>query len=233
MKDSTKQRIILASTSEQENYILKRKIDPIVYDLGPIQFMSVRPQGVHSALDSLVSIVVLNTPSFNVPARQAITDARRLGYKGPIMILSKVDTIEGLKEIKALDNVVLLEKPYEVKDLQGIVRKFILARKVEQRIYRRYHTVQRAEVEIVGHERKAMTTLFNLSRGGCYFEFTDGAKVKVGDTVKMTIELAEVNRRYAMPAKVVWTTAAGMSGGHGVGVEFLGRGDVESRPLGL
>ncbi len=228
-----KQRVILASTSEQENYILKRKIDPIVYDLGPIQFMSVRPQGVPSSLDSSVSLVAINTPSFNSQARLAITDSRRLGYRGPIMVLSKIDTVEAVKEIKAMENVVLLEKPYDVKDLQGVVRKFILARKVEQRIYRRYHTVQRAEVEIVGRDRKSATTLFNLSRGGCYFEFPRTTEVKVGDTLRMTIELSEVNRRYAMPAKVVWTTAMGMSGGHGVGVEFIGRGDVESNPIGL
>lgn len=232
MKDS-KQRIILASMSEQENYILKRKIDPIIYDLGPVQFMSVRPQGVHSALDSSVSMVILNTPTFNSQARLAGADSRRLGYKGPIMVLSKMDTVEAVKEIKAMENIVLLEKPYEVKDLQGIVRKFILARKVEQRIYRRYHTVQRAEVEIVGRDNKSVTTLFNLSRGGCYFEFPRTTEVKVGDTLKMTIELAEVNRRYDMPAKVVWTTAMGMSGGHGVGVEFIGRGNVESSPIGL
>lgn len=232
MKDN-KQRIILASTSEQENYILKRKIDPIIYDLGPIQFMSVRPQGVHSSLDSTVSMVILNTPTFSTQARSAVTDARRLGYKGPIMVLSKAESLEQVKEIKALENVVLLEKPFEIKDLQGIVRKFILARKVEQRIYRRYHTVQRAEVELEGRERKSATTLFNLSRGGCYFEFPRTTEIKVGDTVKMTIELAEVNRRYAMPAKVVWTTAMGISGGHGVGVEFIGRGNVVSNPIGL
>ncbi|MCM2281533.1 MAG: PilZ domain-containing protein [Bdellovibrionaceae bacterium] len=234
MKDLHKQRVIIASTSEQENYILKRKIDPILSDLGAIQFMSVRPQGVHAALDASVSMVIINTPSFTVPARVAITDARRLGYRGPILVISKMDSVEGVREIRAMEKVVLLERPYEVKDLQGIVRKFILARKVEQRVFRRYHTVQKAEVEVVGYEKKSITTLFNLSRGGCYFEFPRTMNVKVGDTLKMTIELAEVNRRYAMPAKIVWMTTAGQSGGHGVGVEFIGRGNVEANnPLGL
>ena len=217
-----KQKIVLASATEQENVILKRKMDPIVYDLGPTQFLSVRPQGVQSTLDNTVGLVVINTQTFSTTSRQAITDARRLGYKGPVMVVSKVDMVDVVEEIRRMENVVLLQRPYEVKDLQGLVRKSMITRKVHQQIHRRFNTVQKAHVEQVG-KKGAATTLFNLSRGGCYFEYPYRAEIKVGDIVQMTIELDEVKRIYAMPAKVVWTTPVGMSGGHGVGVEFLGK----------
>jgi hypothetical protein len=217
-----KQRIVLASATEQENVIIKRKLDPIVFDLGPTQFLSVRPQGVSSTLDNTTSLIILNTQTFNSAARQSVTDSRRLGYKGPIMLVSKVDMLDVLDEIRRMENVVLLQRPYEVKDLQGLVRKSMITRKVSQQVHRRFNTVQRAHVEMIG-KTKAATTLFNLSRGGCYFEYPNRAEIKVGDIVNMTIELDEVKRSYAMPAKVVWTTPVGQSGGHGVGVEFLGK----------
>lgn len=217
-----KQRIILASATEQENVILKRKIDPIVTDLGPTQFLSVRPQGVSATLDNTTGLVILNTQTFNTAARQSITDSRRLGYKGPIMLVSKVDMLDVLDEIRRMENVVLLQRPYEVKDIQGLVRKSMITRKVSQQVHKRFNTVQKAYVEQVG-KAKAATTLFNLSRGGCYFEYANRTEIKVGDIVQMTIELDEVRRSYAMPAKVIWTTPVGQSGGHGVGVTFLGK----------
>ncbi len=230
---SNKQRIILASTSEQENYLLKRKIDPVLTDLGPIQFMSVGPKGLPSTVESNVTIVLLNVPTFTFSCRTTIQDTRQAGYRGPILVVSKVDNPESIKDIKSLDGVVLLEKPYEVKDLQGIVRKFILANNVAQRIHRRYNIVQPAEVEIVAKKTKTVSTVFNLSRGGCYFEFPRKADVKTGDFLNMTIELSEMNRIYAMPAKVVWTQPRGQAGGFGVGVEFIGRGNGHSQQIGL
>src|SRR3954466_14656024 len=109
-----KQRIILASATEQENVILKRKLDPIVNDLGPTQFLSVRPQGISSTLDNTTSLVIINCQTFTTVARQSITDSRRLGYKGPIMLVSKVDMLDVLDEIRRMENVVLLQRPYEV-----------------------------------------------------------------------------------------------------------------------
>lgn len=226
-----KQKVVLASASEQENVILKRKLDPIAFDLGPTQFLSVRPQGVQNALDASVALVILNTPTFTSTSRQAITDSRRLGYKGPMLIVSKVDMIEAVEELKAMENVVLLQRPYEVRDLQGLVRKSFITRKVSQQVHRRYNTVQKAHVDVGSGKPKASTTLFNLSRGGCYFEFPQRADVRVGQIVRMTIELDEVNRIYAMPAKVVWTTPMGISGGHGVGVEFIGKTEPRSASL--
>lgn len=222
----------MASTSEQENYILKRKIDPILTDLGPTQFLSVRPQGVLSSIDSSVSIVILNIPTFSFGTRSLIVDARRLGYKGPVLIVSKIETPELLDDVKALDHVVLLDKPYETKDLQGLVRKFIQDRTVQQRVHRRYNTVQQAHVEFLGKRVKTVTTLLNLSRGGCYFEFPRLMEIKPGDILRMTIELADVNRIYAMPARVIWTSTPS-NGGHGIGVEFVGPGIMQSNPIGM
>ncbi len=230
---SNKQRIILASISEQENYLLKRKIDPVLTDLGPIQFMSVGPKGLPSAIEAHVSIVILNIPAFTYSNQTTIQDTRQAGYHGPLLVVSKVDNPEMIKEIKSLENVILLEKPYEIKDLQGIVRKFILAANVAQRIHRRYNIIQPAEVEIVSKNTKAVSTVFNLSRGGCYFEFPRKADVKTGDFLNMTIELSEMNRIYAMPAKVVWTQPRGQAGGFGVGVEFIGRGSGHNQQIGL
>ena len=219
---TVRQRIILASSSEHENYILKRKVDPLTTELGPLQVVTLRPQAIHSALDTSVSMIILNMPTFGDKTKSIIDEARRLGYAGPVLVAAKVGEPNVVDEIKEIENVVLLEKPYEVKDLQGIARKFILARKVAQRVHRRFTTAQPAEVAINDRRLRSVTTLFNLSRGGAYFEFPVVIDLKSGDLVEMKIDLNEMNRVYEVPARVVWTTARGFSGGKGVGVEFTG-----------
>ncbi len=215
-------RIVLASTSEEENFILKKKIDPLVTDLGEMRFLSVRPQGLSTVLDPNSSLVIMNVSNYTKEIRATVMSLRAAAYSGPILVTSKIESVESVKELQTMQNMVFLEKPFVVRDLQGIIRKFLNARSVYQRIHRRYNTVMSADVEWGDNVRpKATSILFNLSKGGAYIELVDSAKVKKGDQLKVHITLDEVRKSYAMPAKVIWCSDSGMNGGCGVGVEFL------------
>ncbi len=218
-------RIVLASTSEEENFILKKKIDPLVTELGEMRFLSVRPQGLSTVLDPNSSLVIMNVTNYSKEIRASVMSLRAAAYNGPILVSAKIESLESIKELQSMQNMVFLEKPFVIRDLQGIIRKFLNARNVYQRIHRRYDTVMSADVEWGDRGRpNANSILFNLSKGGAYIELVGSAMVKRGDQLKVHITLDEIQKSYAMPAKVVWCSNKGMNGGGcGVGVEFVGK----------
>ena len=218
-------RIVLASISEEENFILKKKIDPLVSELGEMRFLSVRPQGLSAVLDPNSSLVIMNVANYTKEIRASVMSLRGAAYTGPVLVMSKIESLDSVRELQNMQNTVFLEKPFEIRDLQGIIRKFLNARNVFQRIHRRYNTVMSADVEWDDRRPKATSILFNLSKGGAYIELVGSAAVKKGDQLKVHITLDEVRKSYAMPAKVVWCSDRGMNGGCGVGVEFLGKAE--------
>lgn len=228
------QQIFLASRTEEENHILRRKLEVLTQEFSPIQFVSTHPQGLVASVDRYTAIVVLNFNEWSGKEAQTIDELRAAGFRGAIVLMAKVSLPEAVRELRSLEGVVFVEKPFEPRDLIGIVRKFLEARMVAQRIHRRYNTSQDAEVEFAGRDDgdKMISRLFNLSKGGAYMEFMTATPVKVGELLRIKLELKEVNRTYTMPAKVVWAKKSTPSGGTGIGIEFLGPGDVQKVILG-
>ncbi len=227
---AVKTTLVIASRTEQENYILQKKLEVLEYEFKGLAYVSVHPAGLAPTVDRLTAAVLINLTEWSARDVQMITDLRAGGYQGPLLVTAKPD-VDGLYlDLRNLSGVAFLEKPFEVKDVVGIVRKMLHARKVAHQVHRRYPTSQDAEVE-AGGGKKLMTRVRNLSRGGAYLEFLTPAPVKIGDTVLVKLELNELNRTYTLPAKVVWTSRASGRGA-GIGVEFTGRGDVKSAILG-
>jgi Tfp pilus assembly protein PilZ len=131
-----------------------------------------------------------------------------------------------------MSDIVFLPKPFETKDLLGIVRKQLKAGKVAQQRFRRFATSQDAEIQIESTGGRLNTRVRNLSKGGAYLEFMIPSALKVGEFLTVKLELKDLQRTYTFPAKVVWSNRHG-SRGLGIGVEFTGRGDVQRSILGL
>lgn len=224
--------VFLASKTEHENHILRKKLEPICEQMR-CSFVSTHPQGLTSSIDTSMAVVILNFNEWTWREAQHLTDLREAGYHGHVLIMVKSKVLSAIQELEALDeNVVFLEKPFEIKDLNGIVQKMLSARSVAQRIHRRYNTMQDAEVEFSGREDRFVSRVRNLSKGGAYIEFSNLAPAKVGEILKVRFELKEMNRSYTMPAKIVWTSRSSLNGGTAIGVEFVGPGDIERNILG-
>lgn len=228
------QQIFLASRTEEENHILRRKLEPLAQEFSPLQFISTHLQGLVASVDRNTALVVLNFNEWTGREAVTIDELRAVGFKGAIVLMAKAPLPEVVRELRTLESVVFVEKPFETRDLVGIVRKLLDDRLVAQRIHRRYNTHQEAEVEFASRDEaeKTISRLFNLSKGGAYIEFMTPTPVKVGELIRLKLELKEVNRTYTMPAKVVWAKKQTSNGGTGVGIEFVGPGDVQKNILG-
>lgn len=228
---AVKTTLVTASKTEQENYILQKKLEVLDYEFKGLSFMGVHPAGLQASVDRLTASVIINLSEWSARDMKMISDLRSGGYNGPILVMAKPDTEASMAELRAQPGVGYLEKPFEPKDLIGITRKMLHARKVSHQVHRRFNTAQDAEVEAVGG-KKLLSRVRNLSRGGAYLEFLTPAPVKIGEIVTVKLELSQLNRVYTLPAKVIWTSR-GSGRGAGVGVEFTGRGDVKSAILGF
>lgn len=219
-------QVVLASRTEQENAILRKKLNGLVESVpGGVQITTTRPQATKLELGGNPDLVIFNFNDWNQNELQFVEGLRREGYERMIMILAKADAPTAVQNLALLERVVYLEKPFEVRDLVGISEKAITQGAVAQRIYRRFSTEQQATVEF-GAGRNIASRIFNMSKTGAYLELNSLQDVNVGETIKLRMELEDVSRTYVMPAKIVWTQIMGRTGGTGVGVHFTGRGAV-------
>ena len=224
--------VYLASRTEEENQLLKRKLDPLKREFNQVRFIGLHPQGLALSASEKMAVVVMNVSEWNKNEMACLLSLRTAGYRGPILVMARVKVSKALESLRLMDNVLLLEKPFENKDLLGIVRKMLNARAVAQQVHRRFHTDEVAEIVPFGKDDAYETKLFNISKGGAYLEFEAYAPVRIGDMVRVKVELKAVNRVYTVPARVVWTGKAAGRSATGAGVQFVGTPDVQKSLIG-
>lgn len=225
--------IFLASRTEEANQILQRRLEPIANEFSNVRFVSFHTQGLLSSIDDSVDLVFLNFQDWSRTELSYLLSLREAGYMGPVIVLAKAKNGEPMKTLSTMEGVTLVEKPFETRDLIGITKKTLSRAVVTQRIYRRYETDEDAEVEFFGANDRFKSKVRNLSKGGAYLELFDDAAIKVGDILKLRLELHQVKRTYTLPAKVVWTGRSRTQSSQAVGVEFIGRADVKKTVLGI
>lgn len=219
-------QIVIASRTEQENELLRKKLQPLLSSLpGGARVSTTRPQATKLELAGQPDLVIFNFNDWNQNELVWVEDLRTEGFDRMIMILAKAEAPVAVQNLALLERVVYLEKPYEQRDLIGIAEKAITQGRVEQRVHRRFDTEQPATVEF-GAGRSMGSRIFNLSKTGAYLELNALQDIAIGEVVKLRMELDDVSRTYVMPARVVWTNMMGRTGGTGVGVHFTGRGAV-------
>ena len=213
-------KLIAAVDSEDEGLLLRRKLRPALFGTDGLQLVTVLPPALATSWDGDAVAALISTSSFRAPHRGAFRTLRDAGFEGPILVIAKLDSPKFLEELQRAPNAHFLEKPFDTRDLLGLVSKFVQDMRVQQRIHRRFPTEELAEVEIDGVSTR--TIIRNLSRGGACLEVDEGALPERGSRVVLKIALRDVDRSYALPAKVVWVTTMGLEGRPGVGVEFTG-----------
>jgi len=218
--------IYIASRTEEENFIVRRKFDVLKDEFENVRFVSLHPQGLVYSAQERMTVVVINLPEWSANEMTHLYDLRMRGYMGPVLVIAKTNDKTVMRKLLAMKGIVLLEKPYVDKDLVGIVRKMLLEREVAQRIHRRYDTEEQAEIELCDTKDRFLTWMYNLSKGGAYLEFLTPAPVRAGDRVRVTIEIRKTKRVFTVPARVVWTRRNGLRGGAAAGIEFIGAPDI-------
>jgi len=213
-------RILLISRASEETHNLKYELRR--QDHFSVNVASTPDHALRSLMNEQVNLVVFNTEAFTRKKMQITYDLREIGRKVPVLVLAESVLPDVLLSLRNAQGTVLLEKPYEPKDLFGLSEKLMGGEGCSQRIYRRYFTNQEGEfykphVRDLGVQMKVR----NLSQGGAFIEFEERINLRTGDVLNLNIRLVEVRKSYKMPAKVVWVSASSPMGRTGCGVQFV------------
>lgn len=146
---------------------------------------------------------------------------RNVHYSFSIMVVTD-EANSTLQKLIGVTEVHTLTRPVGNRNIVGLARKLLVAKRVPKQVFRRFNTNQIAQIESLDDGENLLTSMYNLSKGGAYCEFESNNLLAVGDVIRLKVFLNDTNREYTFNAKVVWTTAAGrFSGRFGCGFRFV------------
>jgi Tfp pilus assembly protein PilZ len=219
------QRVLLSCKSIDDARFLKSYIETeLPYEV----FLAFETQEIEASLKSKsIHLLLLQTGNL---AKQDLAYALQLrsrGYSNPIMMITDSIGTTNIEEVHDKHRIYFMERPFELKTLKGVARKLMVTKNVPQQVFRRYRTNVAATIETFISGDKFHTFMFNLSRGGAYFELPKKPGVAVGDLLRLKVQLSDVDKEHHIHGRVVWTTHKGhAAGGYGVGVKFMKTTDI-------
>jgi CheY-like chemotaxis protein len=188
---------------------------------------------VESAREALVEMyqdkphaLILNINAFTMDRISLITDLRDLGFAAPVIIFASKIQKEVFEPIRRLPHSVIIEKPYESKDVWGICEKFVQGRRVYQRIHRRFYVNQEVALRRMTNGEFMAGRAYNMSVGGTYMELGYG-RLSAGEIVKLSVPLDRMGKTYNVDAEVVWASGrVAWNGSSSAGLRFVRASDV-------
>jgi hypothetical protein len=212
--------VIEASTEKIITEIQRNKL----YQVAPVDNILVARTYLNTGF---YQCLLFDMDSLSVNAAASITDLREMGYNLPILVFSDQVNKDAFERVRNLSKVVLIEKPFESKDIWGICEKLIQGRPVHQRVFRRFPTAQMAAVEKTLTGEKYNGNIINLSRGGAYLELASG-HVLPGDLLRLSIQSEASARQFDIDCEVIWSKVSGENSKNksNVGLRFMKSEDV-------
>ena len=218
-------RVLLSCKSASDARFLKDYIEAelpyevlLSFDQKDIEY-SLQTKNIH--------LLMMQTGNLAKQDIQYAQQLRKLGYVYPMLMITDVLGDINIHELHEKHRIYFLERPFELNTLKGLARKLMVARTVPQQVFRRYRTNLMATLETFISGDKYETHMFNLSKGGAYFELNKKPQVAIGDLLRLKVHLSDFDREHQMHARIVWTTHRGhAAGGYGLGVRFMKGSDV-------
>lgn len=219
------QRILLSCKSIDDARFLKNYIETEL----PYQVvLAFNPKDIQTAIKSKnIHLLMLQTGNLAQQDINYALELRQEGFVYPMMMITDALGELPIDDVSDKHKIYFLERPFELKTFKGLARKLMVSKQVPQQIFRRYRTNITATLETFISGERYYTHMFNLSRGGAYFELTQKPTVGVGDLLRLKVNLSDVEREHHIHGRVVWTTHKGhAAGGYGLGVKFMKGSDI-------
>lgn len=214
------QKLLLEFKSLEDARMVKKQFEKeLPYEV----LASLSPRETeHILQNKAIHLLIQQSPDFKEEHAERIHTIRKIGYNYPILYI--LDQMNPLAERCFAEEPKLfyLEKPFELKTIQGLTKKLMTARTADRQINRRYRTNQKAAIETFITGEQFETKMFNLSKGGAYFEMPRRPNMSIGELLRMKIQLEQMEKEHQVHGRIVWPTPKGHSGGgYGIGVEFI------------
>lgn len=219
------QRILLSCKSIDDARFLKNYLEA---ELPFETFLAFEPKEIEASLKAKnIHLLLMQTGNLAIQDLKYALQLRQNGFNYPIMMITDSIGNTNIEEVHNKHKICFVERPFELKTLKGLVKKLMVAKSVPQQVFRRYRTNIAASIETFISGDKFGTHMFNLSKGGAYFELPKKPGISIGDLLRLKVNLSDMEREHQMHGRVVWTTHKGhVAGGYGVGVKFMKTTDI-------
>lgn len=222
-------RICIVSNNQIEAKKIQDSLNVLSLDAHQrLQFEHIRPSQIGTHLHPSIDIMVYNHPhQLDMNLKQQVISWRKHGFFGSSIVLTKVTDQDLLTKLNGINNFVVIEKPFDEKDLQGVTQKFLNTITVNQRRFRRFNADQVINLESYKTDFKSESKVSNISLGGLCIE-GDWGQLSQGDLLKVQFPLDQLHREHTMNVKVVWVRKSGVCS---AGVEFVKNEELYSELL--
>lgn len=219
------QRVLLSCKSVDDARFLKNYIET---ELPFEVILSFDQKGIEAAIKAKnIHLLMLQTGNLAAQDIAYARTIRQMGFHYPLLMITDALGNTNIEEVNEKHKIYFLERPFELKALKGLARKLMIARTVSQQVFRRYRTNLSATLETFISGESYHTHMFNLSRGGAYFEMNKKPTVGVGDLLRLKVHLQDMEREHHVHGRIVWTTHKGhAAGGYGLGIKFMKSTDI-------
>ncbi|HEX4924319.1 MAG TPA: PilZ domain-containing protein, partial [Bdellovibrionales bacterium] len=174
-----------------------------VYPQYQIDWVRTSQQATETLAKNPPDMVIINVDHFNQQKQTLALQLRQMGYGFPILFLCNSGARLFSKISRRLGHTGIIEKPCSERELVGVIEKLRQGKRVAMRSYRRYETDQLADIEFWNTGRKIDGQMHNLSLGGAQVSVRD-SNVRVGDVLKLNVNLEKLSKRHEVNATVVW-----------------------------
>lgn len=219
------QRVLVCCRSINDSELIKGYLEAkLPYEV----LIANDSRGVDGALRATnIHLLLMQTGNLAIEDIAYAQRLRKEGFSYPLLVITNAVGSSNIEELHDKHRITFLERPFEVATLVGLVRKLMVTRSAHQQIFRRYRTNLMATLETFISGERFETHMFNLSRGGAYFELGKRPSVGVGDLLRLRVHLSDVSREHNIHGRVVWTTHKGhAAGGYGIGIKFMKGADI-------
>jgi hypothetical protein len=208
--------VLLFSRDPKNRGELIRELDALRDQFENLRINGVDPSSLPEDIEKNAQVVIIDLAQWSPSDEATISGIRASGFKGPMLILGRKDPGEELPSTRVFEKIVFMAKPYDAKEMLGVVRRMVLAPVIAARKFPRHNTNEKAELQIEGQPAFHLCKVRNMSKGGAYLAFERSLHVRIGDVVVLKIRLGSLNREYLIKARVAWLDRAA-----GFGIEFV------------
>jgi len=219
------QRVLLNCKSIDDARFLKNYIETeLPYEV----ILSFDQKGIEAAIKAKnIHLLMLQTGNLAAQDIAYARTIRAMGFNYPLLMITDALGDLNIEEVNEKHKIYFLERPFELKTLKGLAKKLMVTRVVPQQVFRRYRTNLSATLETFISGDKYHTHMFNLSKGGAYFEMNKKPTVAIGDLMRLKVHLSDMEREHHVHGRIVWTTHKGhAAGGYGLGIKFMKSTDI-------
>lgn len=159
-------------------------------------------------LDKALTLLVFDTNQLNDLVFPLVNRIRRIGFTGPIVMLSHLSKDFEMGRLAAVKNLFFLQKPYDPPQLLGMVKNCINIHNMRQRRDQRFDVNESATLEAYSSDFKTHTVINNISRSGVRIE-GNLRGLKKGDFLRLHFNFHKIRKERLMSARVVWVKKDG------------------------